>query len=102
MTSLHLDAKSVAEIKWWFRLVNQLSRQSPPRTPPAAPVEPPQERQKAARIAPGGCPVAMLLRGLVDPRLVALAPGAADRAPRLLGKRRDEPADGVSFMPTSA
>ena len=36
-----------------------------------------------------------LLRSLVDSRLVALAPGAADRDPGLLGERRDEPADGV-------
>ena len=40
---------------------------------------------------PWCCP----LLGLVDPRLVALAPGAGDRDPGLLGERRDEPADGV-------
>ena len=33
---------------------------------------------KAARIAPSGCFAAMLLRGFVDPRAVALAPGADD------------------------
>ena len=37
----------------------------------------------------------MLLRGFVDPRLVALAPGAGDHDPGLLGQRRDEAPDGV-------
>src|ERR1017187_5915963 len=46
-------------------------------------------------IVPGGCLAAMLLRGLVDPRPVALPPGAGDRDPGLLGERRDEPAHRV-------
>ena len=52
------------------------------------------ERQQPPGSLLTGALVCPLL-GLVDPRLVALAPGGGDRDPGLLGQRRDEPADGA-------
>ena len=56
------------------------------------------------RLFHGGIPLhrKLLLRGLVDPRLIRLSPGAGDHDPGLLGEGADEAPDGVLFMPMSA
>ena len=90
---------SSGKLGWWFRLVKPAFARGRRPGHVMRPTLDRPERQKPPGSLPAAALLRRLLRGFVDARLVALAPGAGDLDPGLLGQRADEAPDGV-LLPT--